>query len=321
MRMRKDCSHWLWSLKDEALLIKTDRLRAVTSRLPQSEPCPSIALIIGRRTRLKYCPKPIRHSGRLCLDIARLEGGSILLGTTSLTPRSRAILPCCRSCNKQALNQPAADATALLYSRLLHPFVDVFCFYAYKPYDLKKIATHLDLWTPDNYLMRPKNLPRLVIILHGSLWKKKNMEVWKEFSLFSSRPERLQTIFSAIDFTFETRKSPMSVEAILEKAKFVRDLNKAAGLLFSVQHVNALFERAFDGVGRPPQSFIQYARQDFQISTSLASHVAGFLSLIPKSVSLETFGAETIASALVLDSYPPAMHGKGPEYSDSHVSC
>ena len=256
--------------------------------------------------------------------MANLDGRCILLGTTPLKPSYRTPLFCCHPSNEQAMDQPNTDTAAFLYARLLHPFVDVFCFYAYTFRDLNKIARHIELWMQDNrQCTRPKNLPRMIIVLHGSSWMEKQSEARKHFfsSLPSAVSNSLTTSFSELKLMVETKRSPIGVESILREVESVRQTSQAAGLLFSVKHFNALFERFFSALSHHPQTFIQSAREDFPVSSSLGTHMTNFLQLVPKPADLELFAVETIASALLLDNYPPSMHGSTlpePQCPESH---
>ncbi|KAF4462509.1 patatin phospholipase, partial [Fusarium albosuccineum] len=96
-----------------------------------------------------------------------------------------------------------------------------------------------------------------------------------------------------------------------ERASVVRQRRREAGLLFSVEHFNTLFERAFESATAlqdHPFDPICSARQDLPVSTELADHLLNFMNQIPLATDLLSFASPVVASSFLLDHYVPDMH-------------
>lgn len=99
-----------------------------------------------------------------------------------------------------------------------------------------------------------------------------------------------------------------------EKSREVRGNSMAAGLVFSVQHMNALFERFFESAGSTAgPSLIQAARKDFPVKRDMWQHISNFLGALTYAQDLSNLGAEVVASSILLDNYTPEMHRKNVE--------
>lgn len=221
-------------------------------------------------------------------------------------------MSCCHPISEIPVQYSAHDGQAVLYSRLLYPFVDVFCFYVHNLRELPKIAEHLALWMKNNHPeIRPDSRPQLLIVLDGSSGERTNDSHAEEFEslLAANTTHTLSGHFSEVEFVQPNERYNIQ-DCLRQKAKAVQDKRRLSGLLFSVQHVNCLFDRLFEGIECLPTSYIQAARQDFPVKRDMETHIANFLDLIPSATELRTFGAEVVASSILLDNYPPGMHGK-----------
>lgn len=313
--MALPCPHWFWYIgESHPCLARTDRLREVTSTLPSYQVCPSLIVVAGRRQRPPCSSKPKRHPDKLSLDL--YDGGEpLLVATASLTSRTQHKISCCHPSHKTSVNRSSRESQAVLYSRLLYPFADVFCFYAYTKRDLSRIADHLVSWMQANHPgLRNDCRPQLVIVLEGHSWENPNNGAASQLEshLEATTTHRLGHHFSEIEFIQSTASYEQFHGLLKHKSEIVKESRRLSGLLFSIQHTNCLFERFFAAIEHFPTSYIQVSRQDFAVKPDMAKHIANFLDLIHTDHGLRTFGAEVVASSILLDNYPPGMHRKNP---------
>ncbi|KAI0165314.1 hypothetical protein GGR52DRAFT_103478 [Hypoxylon sp. FL1284] len=317
--MIRPCSHWLWTSGDETPTIAgSDRLRQLTSSLPPRGPAPNLLLWIGCRRRPAISRIPKRCGGGICLDLDRQDEFPLLLATASLEER-----PVGRtSCGKPAReNHPSAcrsraDAGAILYSQLLYPFVDLFCFSLYSPKDLDIVAARVASWIEGEDAPRSEYPPRFLFIMAGHRWKE-----WTEPAAMQKfhalvRENTTQPLDSFFPETLFLRihrggHFPSLRPRLIEHVRSVRQRRRDAHALFMGPHLGALFDRAFRDAGQSPTfSFdcLRASRQDFPVSPSTATHLANFVNHIPSARRLQDFAAPMIASSILLDQYPPGMH-------------
>ncbi|KAI0810076.1 acyl transferase/acyl hydrolase/lysophospholipase [Xylaria sp. FL0064] len=314
------CSHWVWSATCETPVIaRSNRLERLTSSLPQDEPAPSLVLMIGCRQRPPTCHGPRRRPGRICLDFYNEHEVPLLVGTTTLRERSTSQIPCCRPAleNYPSACASPAQAEAIIYSQLLHPFADVFCFYSYGPEDLEIIARQMVGWVrtgpPSSRSGYP---PQTLVVLAGCRWKQRDVETAaRTFNGFvgGAAAPTWDAYFPEISFLRlrHARRFGAILPSLNFYAQAVRQKRQHARALFSTRHFNALFDRAFNGVGSSPDfSFdcLRAARQDLPVAPDMTSHLVNFTRLVPSAGRLRDFAAPVIASSILVDQYPPEMH-------------
>jgi hypothetical protein len=212
----------------------------------------------------------------------------------------------------------------LIYSQLLYPFVDVFCFYAYSLQDLQKIATQLGSWTESGQPgARSAYPPQLFIVLGYGSWL--NEDVHAAMERFESQMTdamagTLRLLFPEVVFLRATDEDPLTGirQSLLPRLQDVRRQRRRAHALFSTRHFNSLFERAFSAItGAPSFAFspLTAARKDLPVAADMSSHVKVFLACPVFPQRLEDFAVPVIASCILKDQYPPGMHCKYPSTS------
>ena len=83
-------------------------------------------------------------------------------------------------------------------------------------------------------------------------------------------------------------------------------------LLFSATHLSALFRRAiahFAQTIREPFNILQAARYGMEVKPDLAQHVEHVMILGRKHQLPDSVLLSVMASSILLDAYPPRMHG------------
>lgn len=314
------CSHWIWSSGGEAPAIAaSQRLRDLTSSLPPEDSAPSLIVLVGCRRRPPACRRSKRIATGICLDFHNDSEFPLLLGTAILHEPRKSTIPCCRPTMEMSLpactSQTQADAA--IYSQLLYPFVDVFCFYAYSFDDLESIAKHLALLVktgrPTPRLDHP---PRILIALAGHRWAGREGAIERDFDTLLGE-SALNDYFSEVAFLGLPDADHRKASSLLiDHAQSVRRERREASRLFSVKHLNALFNRALDTVSSfPYTSFdcLSAARQDFPVDPDMAIHLENFISQISAASQLRTFAAPVVASSILLDQYLPEMHCRCPK--------
>ncbi|OAQ60196.1 patatin-like phospholipase [Pochonia chlamydosporia 170] len=318
--MAKKCAHWLWYRGGRHPTISMSaRLGEVTSSLSGVENCPSLVTVVGCRQLPDFFEKPKRQSGQFCLNLSEGSPEPLLVATSSLYKQHGNKLSCCiaeRECQLSA-GKAGPEVQNNVFSDLLYPFSDVFCFVSYSNDDLRNIAHQIARWTKQcNTDIRKKFLPRLVVVLDGSHLLETLAETVAEKLLnrivTDSGSHDLSHYFSTLcvvkmnkGHTFAALQPILSREAAA-----VREGRCQFRQLFSVQHLKCLIDRAFDAMGNIEISFdpIVASRQDFPVNPDLALHIQNFVERLTSPRDLLDFAVETIASSILLNHYPPGMH-------------
>ncbi|KAI1489423.1 hypothetical protein F5X96DRAFT_683944 [Biscogniauxia mediterranea] len=310
------CSHWIWSSEGEAPGIAgSRRLDDLTSSLPPQDPAPSLVLMIGCRQRPAVCRRSKRQLSGICLDFHNDGELPLLLGTAVLQEQ-KTKFSCCRSAREcfppTCVFQAEADAA--IYSQLLYPFVDVFCFYAYTLRDLECISKHLavliQIGQPTPRFGHP---PKILILLVGHQWVDREIPIEQDFDSFVGENCALNSYFSKVSFLQlpDAGRGLAIPPFLIDHVQIVRQKRREASALFVVQHLNTLFDRAFDTVSSfPGTSFdcLLAARRDFPVDPDMATHLENFVTQVPVASQLRTFAVPVVASSILLDQYPPQMH-------------
>ncbi|KAJ9419919.1 acyl transferase/acyl hydrolase/lysophospholipase, partial [Fusarium oxysporum] len=285
--------------------------------------CPSINVFFGSREK-SFVNNRRQYAGRLRLDIdtgAENKEPVLIANTTMALRNCQRKFGCCSSQSEIPLSREMSDTQShgLLFSHLLYPFVDIFCFYSYGPSDLTKIARWIATWPSQN---GPLWKPSLMVLLREKHLLQPNAAAVAE-RLFTSTITALTS--NPLDFYFTDSwflpatdsSSSAPIEAgFHEHLAVVRQRRRESGLLLSVEHTNALFERAFESAGtlyHQPIDLIRSARRDIPVSTELADHLVQFMSHIPSPEDLISFASPIIASSLFCDHYLPDMHLFNPQ--------
>ncbi|KAH7207411.1 hypothetical protein DER44DRAFT_867384 [Fusarium oxysporum] len=316
---RCNCSHWLWVSTQEAPSVHhSGRLQRLTSSFQPEIPCPSLNVIFGSHQK-SLLKKRRQYAGRLRLDIdtgAENEEPVLIANVTMPLRNSQRMFGCCSSVSEISLSREMSDTQShgLLFSRLLYPFVDIFCFYSYGPSDLTKVARWIATWPSQN---GPLWKPSLMVLLCEKHLLRPDAAAVAE-RLFTSTITALTS--NSLDFYFtdswflptaDSSSSALIQARFREHLAVVRQRRRESGLLLSVEHTNALFERAFESAGtlyHQPIDLIRSARRDIPVSTELADHLVQFMSHIPSPKDLISFASPIIASSLFCDHYLPDMH-------------
>ncbi|KAH6884963.1 acyl transferase/acyl hydrolase/lysophospholipase [Thelonectria olida] len=319
--MPSSCSHWVWNCGERHPAIATSRrLREVTASLAPQSPNPSLIIVTGCRQRPSCSPKPRRHPGQLCLDLDITDSSQpLLIGTTALSMKSKTRVQCCVPEKEESIPSitSSLDAEIAIYAQLLYRFVDVFCFFSYNMEDLGTIARRVAYWMERRSHVESTLRPSLLLVLSDTHWRQTNatvvaFELFKKYiSSFAS--QTLETHFSRLDvIQMPNNVSHTTFRSVLaEHAGAIRQHRRETANLFSIEHFNELFERAWDSMAINPKhdfDFICGARQDRPVAADMTTHLSNFMNQVKLAKELRDFVAPVIASSILIDNYPPGMH-------------
>lgn len=317
------CPHWIWqSGESQPGIAVSRRLEEVTSSISPGSAAPSLVILVDYRNGSLKGRTSRKQPGDLTLDfVSEGSGEPFLLGTTSFIVR-RTRGGRCRLCvPEHEVSIPGWDSFTetedFIYSQLLYPFVDVFCFYSYSVVDLESLARRVASWVHGGTHNRLGDSPRLVVVLQGDHWQRGHADVTAEIRftnlLSDLGVQHWDQFFSDVDFLLIPNSDTFSnLRPYLDQHVLVsRRSREEAQSLFTLEHFKELFSRAMDASRNQPSyqfDIIKATRRDFPVTSELAVHLNNFLGYIELAEDLRPFGALVIASALLMDHFTADMH-------------
>jgi hypothetical protein len=341
------CDHlaWLelWEGKGGPLLSHGWRLSQIFQDLPKpAEQYPQITLFLGRslkdRALRTLCDSKYRVRSRQHKHTINIRADNRTLHAlqprlfADCDPSPHALQFACskpRICHQDQilsisqlpLNHHLHD---LIFARLLFMFVDVICIFAEDVGGLQKVLEMLSLWINiGSASSLPYDVrPRVIIVVRETPQSITHDVLEVEdflFDLYARRPSVYET-FKDIHFS-QLPSDELSPEARflslgstisrqLHDARFARLRHQA---LFSATHLNELFKLAVQNMTSTPLTsfdFVRSSREGNPVDGALGSHLISFLKLGGKSKIPYEGLASHIASAFLMDAYPPGMHSQ-----------
>jgi hypothetical protein len=338
---RCDHSAWLelWQGDTEPLLSHGWRLPQISNDLPDpSNQFPQITFLLGRRLKEKalrtLCQSSFKgprrkHAINIRTDNRTLHAlqPRLFADCDPMSQGLQQVPPGTRTCHQdEVISIPASHQNIMLHDlilcRLLFMFVDVICIFADDFGGLNAVQNLLLTWAGIGsgsslpHAVRPR-----VIIVASDEGQSVTHNVLDEkdflFELQSKEPALYKT-FSDIRFSrlpsdelsSSARFLSLSAEISrqLHDARFVRIQNQ---VLFSAVHLSEFFKLASRKLSITPLDqfdFVASARQQNLLDGGFSSHVIEFLRLGGKSRIPYDGMASHIASAILMDAYPPGMH-------------
>ncbi|KAJ5986564.1 FabD/lysophospholipase-like protein [Penicillium sp. IBT 35674x] len=332
-----DHSAWLQLLQGEAgpLLSHGWRLPHIIKDFPNpSEQCPQITLLLGRRLKEKALRKlcDSNYKGQRRKNAINIRADNRSLG--ALQPRLFA------DCDPTATSLERADIPSqnchqdhvlsfrtipylvhdLLLSRLLFMFVDVICIFADDLGGLDAVESMLLDW---GHISSGSSLPstvrpRVVVVVNKAQSVTRDVLDEKDFlfDLYMRQPS-LNEAFADIQFSYLPSSELASGRFLSLSADITRQLHDArfarlqTHALFSATHLSELFRSATENLCSSALTqfdFIAAARAQNPLDGSFTSHLREFLILAGKSRLPYEGVSSHIASAILMDAYPPGMH-------------
>lgn len=211
-----------------------------------------------------------------------------------------------------------------IQARLLFLFTHVLCIFANDYGGLDRVAEQLAIWTAiGSASSLPGSVhPRLLIVtsVPGADFD----SVVLRFRLRVLSDPEFPDSFSSLNVVNVSGSSRAPLWNFSGLGAVLGDEASAARLervnthtLFSMVHVVAFFDMALRDFARSPRhtfDFIQRTREDNPVPPNFQSHLASFMSLCSEQKLPESILWDFIASAIIMDCFPPDMHCKCSTY-------
>jgi hypothetical protein len=132
-------------------------------------------------------------------------------------------------------------------------------------------------------------------------------------------PELLQPFSGCSMISLPKSTSSSSARHNVLKIEFeravrsARDQRRRSSMLFSTRHLETLFLRTMKHLSQPtiiPFNVVQASRQDNPVSLDYGLHLTHFMTIAKHQKIPHEAQRSFIASAMLLDAYPPDMHSK-----------
>lgn len=214
--------------------------------------------------------------------------------------------------------------TNLLYARLAFLFSDVICIFADDIGGLESVALYISHWIKlGSASSLPRSIrPRIVIVqtedkiaVTESVLEIKELE----FRLEIENKQNRDDVFSSIMLLHlqGAHLSPLArhhrlKDVLLKEVDMARHSRIKKKVLFSATHFEAFFRQAIQHTTRSftqPFDFIERSRINNKVGLDYQVHLSRFLRLgYEQHISPGVLNF-IVASSLLMDAYPPRMHG------------
>jgi hypothetical protein len=340
------CAHQQWlrlNRDDNGFVLQYgNRLDNIANSIPRpAKQWPSLILFLGKQSKAKALRAMFPGNGvsscrrpglaNVCVDPATVSDDHPFLIADWCPEQTLANQRDSGACH-EAITHPVAwsdddgpptqhDVTDHIQMRLLSLFTNVLCIFAQDFGGLDQVAERLASWTATGSAssLPASTHPRLVVVtsIPGPGFRSEalcfRLRVLAD-PKFSGSFSSLQVVNVLGPSRAPARVHLSALGAVLrEEAAAARAERVNTHTLFSMIHLAAFFDAAlrdFAGLPRHTFDFIRCAREDNPVSASFQRHVASLMSLGSEKKVPGTILWEFIASAIIMDSFPPDMHRK-----------
>ncbi|KFY95373.1 hypothetical protein V498_03386 [Pseudogymnoascus sp. VKM F-4517 (FW-2822)] len=339
------CSHfqWLRIREDHTSFVIQygNRLNNIANALPSpSAQYPSVVLFIGTTLKNKalrdlYPQNEVstcRKFGiaNICIDSTTADEEHPVLLAESVPDYSQAKprgKQKCHDTSNHHVSWPSDECNGPqrqqfinhVHARLLSLFTDVLCLFAQDHGGLDAVAETLITWAtigPASSLEHPIR-PRLLVVanISGNTFASEALRLQLKVLShpgFSDSFSSLNVI-NVLGASGHTPRGHFSAleQVLKEEIRFQRAARINTHTLFSMVHIAAFFDLALQNFAKSPLStfsFIHASRNDFKVSPNFSQHLRSFMSVLANKKLPGRFAWEFIASAIILDAFPPDMH-------------
>jgi hypothetical protein len=334
------CKHLAWAElakgHAEPTVSYGQRLAHVTAELPRpSQQLPHVIFFMGRDLKdqalAQLClgavarPSNNHHSVLLQTD-QRTQGSTHPRLFADCDPTNYHLSPSLKSspaCHPQtsfAIDWPPNEACRDVFLSRLFLFTDVVCIFADDVGGLDVVENLLSTWARigSASTLHPQIRPRVMVIVGGRTTSvTQSVMDEQDFMFHLIRPDApaLFDVFADV----QTYRIPVSDTHFRQLEKDIsgqlhntRLWRERKGVAFSATHLNALFQHSlhqFSGMVKSPFDFVQSSRAENPLDGSFTAHLTTFLTLSAKTRLPYEGMASYVASAILMDAYPPDMHG------------
>ena len=337
------CDHaaWLQVVAGKDLVLRNEgRLARILPMMTNPETqFPALLFFIGRRMKTEalshlFPENNLRRSHPNGLANLRMDNRTtgtrhpVLFADSDPSPRvpKQLDIPLCHDIVAHPVRwrQPSKhNIYDLVHARIFFNFTDVICIFADDVGGVHGAAALLKEWATIRLANDLVPLPRVIIVTVGDdvspTFQILNVEDLR-FSLLEHGPANLSGSFSGIYLLQLAGESitPLAryrrlKEALLRQADEMRHVRITVHRSFSACHMSSLFDAAVNDTAKllwMNSDPIMGSRRKNPLDEAFSEHVTNFLQLgIQFKVSYEAM-ASFIASAIIMDAYPPAMHSR-----------
>ncbi|KAI9656458.1 MAG: hypothetical protein M1821_004664 [Bathelium mastoideum] len=208
-----------------------------------------------------------------------------------------------------------------VYSQLLYPFTDVYCIFAEDLGGIEEVAYCIAEWMrrPSASSTTAGTTPQVLVVTENSgdaAEEEKKSKTLLLQGMGENGSIRFYQRFSGLSVVNLARADHISLEAryrrlkehLMSKSDEVRSRRQLSSTLLSALHFRALFRHARNDFTTGHEArfdFVTAARYSNPVAVDLEQHLSNFIQSI-KWPELTDFAIESIASSLLLDSYPPS---------------
>lgn len=315
---------------------------------------PSLVLLVGNQHKASALktlgidhrnPQGYRKHGDVHLSLVqpeRLQMSTqpILLAECDV-PKNNRLLPSCQRprCHEvveqvlpanwtRTRQAKASHIANLVYHRLILPFIDALCLFVDDLGGLQDVARMLGAWLDQGEPSTSQALPSLILVSHDDLGSEALtcLEDLVQSETSVSLYSRYQHIsFITLSSWWHFRRSTKHRqwhwdsfrEALETSLQHAREVRSAESLLFSATHFLSFLDCAAQGILARPTvfDFVQASRRHNPVNANLQTHLAEFLKGVQTVEALKTFAIPLLASAMILDHFPPGMHSQSPVHT------
>lgn len=208
----------------------------------------------------------------------------------------------------------------LLYREFLFPSAHVVCLFAADFGGIAQVKSALENW---RYPMAPgfddcdRILPRLVVVLTESEVVQQDIVATEESLAAAAKPRVAGSVIvvdlrDRSELSARSRFEPLR-RALEREAEEARAARQDGCLLFSAAHLQSLFGKMLLHVSQQsglPFDCIRACRPSGSKQGDTSEYLARFMTTVEEArISSHTVAA-FVASAFVMDAYPPGMHGR-----------
>ena len=338
-----DCDHiaWLRVTGAEGITLYDEgRMRRLMTELthPRKQK-PTIILFLGHRAknialRELFPYNNIRRGqgdgiASLRIDTATLHSDFPIFfadSNPSVSLLRNAVTPICHEVKTYSLYAKDRLAVSLFdffHARFLCLFSDVICIFAEDFESLDSVVNHLRAWAAAgsaNKLFHQIR-PRVVVVVKGDDASPTYSLLQAQDLRFNLHQQDLISFFSSITVLrlADGQISPLArhrrlKEVLLRHADEMRQLRQTAGCLYSAAHLTCFSEEAIRHIAEEahlPFDFLLISRRQNMVSQDYCEHLENFFRISNDMVSHEET-LSIVASSVLMDAYPPGMHGKVP---------
>jgi hypothetical protein len=343
----KHCEHTHWLSfyqNNDAYLAVSDRLQNITKHIPNPDvQKPSLLVLIGNATKQDTLKvgfgikarwlRTKRSKGEIHLHIdpsSIFHERPIIIGDSDIASSCKRNISSekCHEIAYKSLQRRSKSSVDQymngIYSQLLLPFVDVFCFFADDLGGFEPIAHHLATWLEQSHIVTlPESArPRVAIVtdkipLGGEIEAKKTF-LWL---LAEETSKDVWNQISEIDIIALLPHGSISANArqrllkdrLMKASDHGRRDRQEAQMLFSVSHFTEFLKIAskrYSTLDDEPLNLILASRAYNHLASDVEEHITNLLIHIKSAGELTKFAAPIIASSILFDTYPPNSHRK-----------